>query len=465
MYLCYMLSSQTSHFSTHPFKMASSTCSVCCEDFNRAARKEVTCKFCEFKACTECVKVYFCSEDNASDAHCMACKKAWTREVISEFLPKTWINGSFKKHREVVLMDREKSMLPATQVYVKEELDRRKMREETKRLQEEKKMVKERLREINEALYLQQNIMYNSMRGAAHQACSIIKGACPKDGCRGFLNNSWKCDICTTQVCGKCRMEKGDDHECKPEDVETAAFIAKDAKACPCCGALCHKVDGCSQVFCVMCKTAFNYNTLRIETGHIHAPDYYRWVADNNNGIVPRNPGDNPCRDNVTVYELRQHLKQVSGGSVFMQWFCDVHRIRTHIQGHELYKYVVNVEEDNRDLRVKFLLNEIDEDKWKRLLQQREKAKDKKREIHAVLDTFIAVSLDIFHAVMDANDKNKLDQCVESFGQLRDFMHERMSKISLMFNCVVPKITNDWNSVVNVFGDRELDYESDEELV
>ena len=45
----------------------------------------------------------------------MNCRKGWPRDVLTA-LGKTWLNGEYKKHREDILQDREKSRLPAAQI-------------------------------------------------------------------------------------------------------------------------------------------------------------------------------------------------------------------------------------------------------------------------------------------------------------------------------------------------------------
>jgi hypothetical protein len=72
---------------------------------------------------------------------------------------------------------------------------------------------------------------------------------CTRDGCQGFLSTAWKCAICEYYSCSKCfkvKTQKHDDpHECLKEDIETAELIKKDSKPCPNCGEFIMKSSGC----------------------------------------------------------------------------------------------------------------------------------------------------------------------------------------------------------------------------
>ena len=88
----------------------SSTCSICCEKFGG---KKVACPFCNFEACRTCVQTY-CLSTAAKDPHCMQCKNAWNREFMDGACTKSFC----KNHRENILFEREKSLLPATQPHI-----------------------------------------------------------------------------------------------------------------------------------------------------------------------------------------------------------------------------------------------------------------------------------------------------------------------------------------------------------
>ena len=72
-------------------------------------------------------------------------------------------------------------------------------------------------------------------------------------------------------------------HVCNPDALATARLIATDTKPCPKCGELITKVDGCDQMFCVMCHTPFCWRTGQVIThGAVHNPHYYEWQRQMN---------------------------------------------------------------------------------------------------------------------------------------------------------------------------------------
>ena len=94
-----------------------STCAVCIEKFtNQPHKKQANCPYCPIEACVKCTQTYLLGTHD--DPHCMGCRKSWTREVMDTILLTTWINGEYKLHRQNILLDRERSKLPAAQLIV-----------------------------------------------------------------------------------------------------------------------------------------------------------------------------------------------------------------------------------------------------------------------------------------------------------------------------------------------------------
>ena len=101
-------------------------CDVCCEHHNKINHKKVECPFCDLSSCRSCSQRYILS--SFEDPHCMGCKALWNREFVDLFCTKYFRNTELKRHREVVLFEREKARMPETQPEVERILQMRKLR-------------------------------------------------------------------------------------------------------------------------------------------------------------------------------------------------------------------------------------------------------------------------------------------------------------------------------------------------
>ena len=172
------------------------------------------------------------------------CAKEWSRKFIRENFTNVFITTKFRGHREDILFDQERALLPATQPLVEERIRKEKVRKEIVQL----------TNLIND-LYKQKNVLehtlYNpnfAMKESNEKAHFVRQ--CPAEGCRGFLSTQWKCGICEQWTCPDCHELKGPnrdapDHACNPDSVETAKLLAKDSKPCPKCQSLIFKISGC----------------------------------------------------------------------------------------------------------------------------------------------------------------------------------------------------------------------------
>lgn len=124
---------------------------------------------------------------------------------------------------------------------------------------------------------------------------------CQTTNCKGMLSSAYKCDLCEKYTCSKCFESIDGDkdaHICNPDNVETAEEIKKNTRPCPSCGCRISKIDGCDQMWCVECKTAFSWSKGTVEVGQVHNPHYFQWMRQN--GGMPRTdqmPGAG-CNDN-----------------------------------------------------------------------------------------------------------------------------------------------------------------------
>lgn len=434
-------------------------CAICCERFNLQTHKKVTCSFCEFETCRKCVQTYVLNIVN--DPHCMKCKHEWNREFVDESCTKTFRNKDLKNHRENILFEREKSFLPETQDAA--------MREKQKR--NICKLIIEARNEIDrqrELVYtLERNIdTLNAGHNIAHSGIEkkqFIR-KCPVEECKGFLNSQWKCELCENNICSKCNEIKTDDHECDEKNVETVKLLKKDTKPCPKCGTLIFRSGGCAQMWCTSCHCAFNWNTGRLEEGMIHNPHFYEFQRRNATTNPNRAIGDIPCGGLPSIGELniffnkkppqRNHRGYYRNYTDDVPLHTDlsenqtiiynVHRLINHINEYE-FRY--NLREnalltDNRDLRIKFLLNDINEEYFKKVIQQREKKNEKVRDLIAILRMFTLTASDMMRQMV-LNDITQ-DSFCSDIVELKDYTNESLGKIGKRYNCIKRYIGNTW---------------------
>lgn len=457
------------------------SCDVCCDDFNRSSRSKIICPYCPFSACSGCSERYLL--ETTQDAHCMSCRKSWAREILVNNFTQKFVSRDYKNRRESLLLEREKSLMPATQPYVELE---RKVRAAAKEIagltliinaQTEKlnsisglqlgplavehgfdnefdamvlrhKLVQDQRKVINgvgldvQHLEWYKNQLINRLHGGQveHEKRQFVR-ACPFTDCRGFLSSAWKCGMCDNWSCPDCHEVKGKDkdapHTCDPNSVETAKLLAKDSRNCPKCASMIFKIDGCDQMYCTQCHTAFSWRTGRVETGTIHNPHYYEYHRQR--GTLQRNPGDIPCGGFPDWHFVSRLCPR---NHILYPQVASAHRTYAHCQWAVIPRYTTG-NNDNRDLRIKFMIGDINEDDFKRKIQQRDKARQRKGEIRQVLEMYTTVLGDLFQAFVG---NSRTSELVESLEELRDHFNTTMTAVSNRYSkCAIPVLTKNFD--------------------
>lgn len=417
-------------------------CPICAEAFNKSNFKSVSCNYCEFQACKSCCIRFI--EGLIEDPSCMNCKKTWSMDFLIDRLGKTYINTKYKTHRENLLCEREKGLMPTTQSYVERIIESKKIEEEMKALSLRRLQLTNELAQVKEDLgtlsFQKHTLLHNpvDIQGAVSEKRQFVR-QCPVDDCRGFLSTQWKCGICATWVCPDCHEIKGltrdVEHTCKVENIETAKLIAKESKSCPGCSVPICKISGCSQMYCTNCHTPWNWNTGQIVSGPIHNPHYYD--LQRQNGQVIREHGDVPCGGFPDAYQFNKALSSLVPKD-------DMHilngklRMLTHMWFQEAPRYRCNTVLDNVDLRVKYMLKEIDENKFKSLLQKKEKANRKKRDYYAVLSTLRDVGQDLMNQIMRSKTIKSVFALVQDFDKIWAEADMNLEIIANKYNCTKP---------------------------
>ena len=203
-------------------------------------------------------------------------------------------------------------------------------------------------------------------------------------------------------------------------------------------------VHNCDQMWCTRCNTAFSWRTLRIETGRIHNPHWYEWQRQQSrDGQIAREPGDEPCRDALHLPSY-QRLLRTGRMTIRLE---TAHQLLVHVQYAELprYRALHNNARDNKDLRIKFLLGKMSRDAWKRLLQEREKRREKEQAMRHALEVLLYGSIDIWRAFAAREGYLPASSTEEQLDALRVYTNECVATVIKRFDCSFKfVIDDDW---------------------
>lgn len=428
------------------------SCVICCE--NRSTF--VKCLYCNFVACSDCTQKYLLEN---IDAKCMSCSKGWSLEFIQTNFSQTFVNKKYKAHRENILLEKEKALLPQTQIILE---NKNKVRE-----------MNSQIAKYRELIYnLEQEILFLSGNQNVYKKRQEKIINCIANECRGFLiphgQHTLKCGICDITVCKSCRErreenkeQKEDDHKCDPQLVESIKAIEKECKPCPKCGSYIYKISGCDQLWCTQCRTAFSWRTGQIETGVVHNPHYWEYIRQHGNedeevrrqfGNVGNNEQNNDANNLLNLNECDFRFENLVWNRDFMRRIdtfrheiTELLREISHCQRYEIPRARVDIHDpkNNEDIRLKYLGNEIDEKKFKTTIQRRQKLNEYKVELVQILETFVTVfresTIRYYRHIMEIQNRDQringfIKQWVTEIRQVRDFTVSSIEKLCDRFN-------------------------------
>ena len=284
---------------------------------------------------------------------------------------------------------------------------------------------------------------------------------CPAEGCRGFLSTAYKCGVCEKSTCADCLEplpEAGAEspqHTCKPDNVESAKAIKKETRPCPKCAARIFKIDGCDQMWCTVdgCNTAFSWNSGHIVSGRVHNPHYYEWLRRNGGGGAEREVGDIPCGGIPPAWQFTR--KVLDNQYLFndeKNTLLEVHRNATDFEAR-LQQYPARPNAMmNKELNVRYLMNNISEEDWQMKLEHAEASFNRKKEIGQILQTIITGIADVLQGVLAAFDEPSPIQAavyirenhLPTLENLRLYTNDSYKKIGKSLHMAVPQINERW---------------------
>lgn len=443
--------------------MADDLCPICC-DVRLTASKTVDCSACDHRCCRNCMKRYLL--DLMDDPQCMGCRRRLTHTHLVAMLPRTFVNKELRQHREAVLLDRQKAMIPASQDAVEQE---RRKRQSLKRIRdwtEQREALKRQMQQLNVHIHHEYVAMSRRQEPTERRQFTM---KCCVEGCRGFLSESYKCSVCEASTCPQCLTLKEPGHQCNADDVATVALLRRDSKRCPTCSTWIHRYEGCTQMFCTSCTTLFDYRTLRIlgDRDHVHNPHYTEWLArQRTSGTPAREAGDVPCGGMPHVRELHEalvrfynrgfpatHFPRVLGATMQRQHpeierILATHRSVLHLEHELIDRYRPRVDDaEFAEMRVQYCLQDFDEATWRTRLQRMEKGRNKRNEIFLVLEMVVHACGDLFrqmHLAASARQEGRTPEAI--FGEVEAVLlqaNRALCQVSATFGCSVPLFHTD----------------------
>jgi hypothetical protein len=411
----------------------------------------------------------------------MVCKVEWDTDFLSNNFTKVFVNKELKTHRENYLFEKQLAMLPETQEYAEQlklinglEKQREIVLYKKRKLEKELRVINSNIREIDVTISDIKNGRYNKDKPKFQ-----FSYKCPVENCNGFLNEKFECGICENKICKHCMEIKDEEHECNEQKKETVKLLRQDTKPCPNCGELINKImGGCDQMYCVKCHTAFSWKTGQLERGHIHNPEYYRWMRENGRDI-PRDPLDvryNPCGNHVidytsllvilryyfptnsaqTIQGVRRYNLQIIHDHQQTVKIANMHRMINHINYINTDHQNENRHEDQtlRDMRALYILNKLTKDEFKRKLQMMEKKKNKSKKIN---DTWNLLRLVLIEYIGKITEKRYnmdegikiINDIIKESENIRKYCNNSFNNIGKIFTMVYPGINTEWIQINN----------------
>jgi hypothetical protein len=354
--------------------MSTTDCSVCCE----ASKKILTCPGC---GVTYCKKCQVTNNESTGSFRCLGCRLEFTQQ----FVVSIGMYAAWKTLKQDLLLAEQKSLLPQTQPFVEWE---REFRRQKSRLRFGERMT----------IPPRPNLETIVQRQAAFFSC-------PVEGCRGFIENGADaCGLCKERVCRACReavresqsdsrtkegavRESQSDsrtkegavradaarrHVCNPSILKSIEMLTNETRPCPKCTAPIYKTQGCNHMHCTHCNTHFDWHTgevLKISTNGHYRDLLIRAAGPVAVRDVSASAGAGGAGEGICGGGPSPLLFSTDDAAVHRTLLSDVEVIRFTI--HKFYNQnlvTARYENDVLNLRIRFLLGEIDEVAWKRKL-------------------------------------------------------------------------------------------------
>ncbi len=298
------------------------------------------------------------------------------------------------------------------------------------------------------------------------QETKVFSRPCPVGDCRGYVspmpgNHSLECGLCKSQLCIKCHVQtkgenmdvKDEKHECKPDDIATVKELKDSTKPCPKCSALIFKISGCDVMFCTACNTAFSWNSGTIlDARRVHNPHLMAFLNRGGNVNIPNQQMDVYGCDTGNI--LRGYLRKLetkdpknTNAIKIRQIVNSASVLQGEIQSISYRNTRQRVDRMLRELRVQYLLGNIDKKRLQSDALKIEKEYNIQEEVSGVYDMFARGIVQICNVITtEALTAGLAETIIKQVEELIVFYHDGVDAILDRFDSKrkLHRINSDW---------------------
>ena len=399
-----------------------SNCDICVE----TVKKLIICNQCQFESCVKCTKRYFTTSKSVK---CMNCFVVFDRTFIYNNFNKSFLTKEYKNLNEDIIYERELGFMQGTHQII-ENRKRLSILEQERNISNAIRRYCDKMNSIpdkslipcvlnfktHETLqkYFEHVVQINREYDLLINDLTIknVNGAvksefitkCTTGECKGLVSiRNHECNVCSSHYCKKCLEVKHQEHTCNEDTLITINFLKKDSKNCPSCQTTIYKIDGCNQMFCVSCHTAFDWKTLRIEHDRIHNPHYFEYIRANGN--TPQQTQHDICFTEINTnfinflnmkrFPLKMHIK-----------ILEICRQIMHLRYTQQNNQEINTFNINLENRILLINNKLSEKEFKVIIQRKVKKMEQQKDFNNIINLCVLGGTEIMLKARRNNDKN-----------------------------------------------------------